>query len=83
MQPMQQQDVTMLPAMVMMTIGRWNQILEVLGTRPWTEVNPLIVDIHRQIGDAVQAQTQDMSVPQQMPMRPNGGLARVDEIDQE
>jgi hypothetical protein len=53
-----QQDVTILPAMVMMTIGRWNQILEILGTRPWTEVNPLIVDIHRQIGDAVQAQTQ-------------------------
>jgi hypothetical protein len=29
----------------------------VLGDRPWREVNPLIADIHRQIQDAVNAQT--------------------------
>lgn len=51
-----QQDITVLPAMVTMPIARWNQVLEVLGTRPWIDVNPLIVDIHRQIQDAVNAQ---------------------------
>jgi hypothetical protein len=31
-------------------------VLEVLGGQPWREVNPLIVDVHRQIQDAVNAQ---------------------------
>jgi hypothetical protein len=51
-----QQDVVTLPAMVTLPIARWNQVLEVLGAQPWREVNPLIVDIHRQIQDAVDAQ---------------------------
>jgi len=51
-----QQDITTLPAMVTMPIARWNQVLEVLGGQPWREINPLIVDIHRQIQDAVNAQ---------------------------
>jgi hypothetical protein len=55
MSGMMQQDVTTLPAMVTMPVGRWNQILEVLGKQPWSEVNPLIVDMHRQIQDAMQA----------------------------
>jgi hypothetical protein len=50
-------DVTSLMAMVTLPIARWNQILEVLGTQPWREVNPLIVDVHRQIQDAVNAQS--------------------------
>ena len=52
-----QVDITTLPAMVTLHIARWNQVLEVLGDRPWREVNPLIADIHRQIQDAVNAQT--------------------------
>lgn len=51
----QQQDVLTLPAMVTMTVGRWNQVLEFLGQNKWVDVNPLIVDIHRQIQDAVGA----------------------------
>ena len=50
-----QQDILALPAMVTMPIARWNQILEALGGHPWREVNPLIVDIHRQIEGAVRA----------------------------
>lgn len=65
-----QQDITTLPAMVTMPIGRWNQVLEILGAHPWREVNPVIVDIHRQLQDAVAAQTgmgQTMSTPMPMP----------------
>jgi hypothetical protein len=51
-----QQDILTLPAMVTMPIARWNQVLEVLGGQPWKDINPLIVDIHRQIQDAVNAQ---------------------------
>ena len=58
-----QTDVTSLMAMVTLPIARWNQVLEVLGGQPWRDVNPLIVDIHRQIQDAINAQT-----AQQMPM---------------
>ncbi len=53
-----QQDILTLPAMVTMPIGRWNQILEALGGQPWREVNTLIVDIHRQIEDAVKARSE-------------------------
>jgi hypothetical protein len=53
-----QQDITALMAMVTMPISRWNQVLEVLGGQPWKDINPLIVDIHRQIQDAVNAQHQ-------------------------
>lgn len=52
-----QTDVINLMAMVTLPIARWNQVLEVLGAQPWREVNPLIVDIHRQIQDAVNAQS--------------------------
>jgi hypothetical protein len=48
-------DLNALPAMVTMSIGRWNQVLEILGTRQWTEVNPLIVDLHRQLQEAADA----------------------------
>jgi hypothetical protein len=51
----QQQDISALPAMVTMTVAQWNQVLEVLGAHPWREVNPLIVNVHRQIQDAVNA----------------------------
>lgn len=51
-----QQDITTLPAMVTLTIGRWNQVLEILGNQTWSVANPLIVDIHRQIQDVVDAQ---------------------------
>ncbi len=51
-----QQDITTLPVMVTLTIGRWNVVLEILGKRKWNLANPLIVDIHRQIQDAVDAQ---------------------------
>lgn len=51
-----QQDIIALPAMVTMPIAQWNQVLEVLGKHPWVEVNPLIVNIHRQMQDAVNAQ---------------------------
>lgn len=61
-----QQDITTLPAMVTMPIGRWNQVLEILGTQPWREINPLIVDLHRQLQDAVAAQQSNQ--PQQMGM---------------
>jgi len=50
-----QQDILSLMAMVTMPIGRWNQILEVLGGQPWKEINPVIVDIHRQLQDAINA----------------------------
>jgi hypothetical protein len=53
-----QQDILTLPVMVMLPVARWNQILETLGERPWREVNPLIVDIHRQVQDGVQAHVQ-------------------------
>ena len=49
--------VTTLMAMVTMPISRWNQVLEVLGQQPWREINPAIIDIHRQLQDAVNAQT--------------------------
>jgi len=52
-----QQDITSLMAMVTMPIGRWNQVLDVLGNQPWKEINPTIVDIHRQLQDAVTAHT--------------------------
>lgn len=51
-----QQDINALMAMVTLPIGRWNQVLEVLGGQPWKEINPTIVDIHRQLQDAVNAQ---------------------------
>jgi len=47
------QDVASLPVTVTLAIARWNQTLEVLGGQPWREINPLIVDIHRQIQEAV------------------------------
>ena len=50
------QDVSSLMAMVTMPISRWNQVLEVLGEQPWRAINPTIVDIHRQLQDAVEAQ---------------------------
>jgi hypothetical protein len=52
-----QQDITTLMAMVTMPISRWNQILDLLGQQPWREVNPTIIDLHRQLQDAVNAQT--------------------------
>lgn len=63
-----QQDITTLPAIVTMPIARWNQVLDILGTQPWREVNPLIVDLHRQLQDAVNAQRQ----PQQQANIPMG-----------
>jgi hypothetical protein len=67
----QQQDILSLPAMVTMPIGRWNQVLDFLGSHPWREANPLIVDIHRQIQDAVNAKSMQgmQSMPQDLRTR--------------
>jgi hypothetical protein len=36
-----------------MTVGKWNQVLEILAGQPWKDINPLIVDIHQQLQYAV------------------------------
>lgn len=50
-----QQDIGALPAMVTLPIARWNMVLEILGAQPWREINPLIMDMHRQLQGAVNA----------------------------
>jgi hypothetical protein len=75
---MQQQDITVLPAMVTMPVARWNQILEVLGKQPWSEVNPLIVDMHRQIQDAMQAR-QTRSMELRPPVQANQAVDQPDQ----
>jgi hypothetical protein len=56
-------DINTLAATVMMPVGRWNQLLEMLGTHPWKDANPFIVEIHRQIEIAVQAAVQGGAAP--------------------
>jgi hypothetical protein len=48
-------DIESLQAMVTMPIGRWNRVLEILGRGVWVEVNPIIVDLHRQLQMAADA----------------------------
>jgi hypothetical protein len=52
----QQQYTATLPAMVTLPLAQWEKVLELLGSHPWRDVNPLIVGIHRQIQHAMNAQ---------------------------
>ena len=38
-----------IPVPVVLTIAKWNQVLEILSSQPWKEINPLLVDIHQQL----------------------------------
>jgi hypothetical protein len=51
------QDVTVLPAQVTLLVNQWNQVMEVLSGQPWKEINPVLVEIHRQLHIAVNAHT--------------------------
>ncbi|HTI78885.1 MAG TPA: hypothetical protein VL614_00390 [Acetobacteraceae bacterium] len=56
-QTQQPQDTQMLPAMVTLTVADWGRAIQLIGVNPWNDVNTLIVNIHRQVNDAVGAQT--------------------------
>ena len=62
----QQQDVSVatLPAMVTLPIGEWEKVISFIGVNRWIDVNPLIVAIHRQINDALAAQTSTAREPE-------------------
>jgi hypothetical protein len=56
-QPQSQDSVTGLEVIpITMVLNSWNGILEILGTAPWKAANPLIGELHKQIGAELQRQ---------------------------
>jgi hypothetical protein len=57
------QDVTQWPAMVTLPIGTWERVTQYIAKNPWIEVNPLMLDISRQVNDAIQAHASTLREP--------------------
>lgn len=62
------QDVSGLLATLTMPIAQWNRVMEILSREPWREINPLLMDLHRQLEHVVRAHMH--------PPAPPNGLSR-------
>jgi hypothetical protein len=63
-QPQPPQDVAQWPAMVTLPIATWERVTQYIAKNPWIEVNPLMLDISRQVNDAIQAHASTLREPE-------------------